>query len=367
MENHSEKAHLQLCEKLRQRIRSGEYPAGKRIAGVRTLAADFNASPVTILKAFDILEAEHLIERIPMKGVYVLPPRETKRPLLVMLPFPEKDLSPEKQGWENYGMSYEFQQGMLSAAAECNAVLQFCYCEDHIPPEKCREQAEKLKKADLVIFVGEQLMELQNEIASFCRTVRLAGHHNIQDSRITICDYDYTDAREQLAEHIVNCGCKTAGLIGFWENPEYAADSKKLFYNACKKYGILCQNDLLWHQQKNISAIAEILTSPGRPDFLFCINANTVALICEAAKLAGLKIGKDFQMASIASGVTFTNIYPDYTYFKVPRFEMGSAVIKHAAEAVRKGQTLSSAELQHFKVSPIQGKSTILKNNQSGE
>ena len=363
MENHSEKAHLQLCEKLRQRIRSGEYPAGKRIAGVRTLAADFNASPVTILKAFDILEAEHLIERIPMKGVYVLPPRscDMERPLLVMLPFPEKDLSPAKQGWENYGMSYEFQQGMLSAAAECNAVLQLCYCEDKLSPEKCREQAEKLKKADLVIFVGEQLLELQNEIAPFCRTIRLAGHHNTQDSRIMICDYDYIDAREQLAQHIVNCGCKTAGLIGFWENPEYAVESKRLFYNACCKRGILCQNDLLWHQQKNISEVAGILTRPGRPDFLFCINANTVAMICEAAKLAGLKIGKDFQMASIASGVTFTNIYPDYTYFKVPRFEMGSAIIKYAAEAVRKGLPLSSAELPHFKVSLIQGQSTALK------
>ena len=189
---------------LRERIVSGEYAPGKRLGSVRQFAGDFDVSPVTVIKALDILESEALIRRIPMKGIYVSERlKGENRQLNICFAFPEKEMSPEVLQKENWALSSELQRGLLSAAAGKNAVLQFVYFEDHPKPELLKRQTAELKKYDMVIFVGHQLEQLQREIAGVIPAFRMVGDKNetIPASMIPV-DYDRDAVFLRLARHI---------------------------------------------------------------------------------------------------------------------------------------------------------------------
>jgi len=61
----------QLVIILREKIRSGEYPAGSRLPSESDLASQFDVSRATIRTALATLEAEHLISRRQGDGTYI--------------------------------------------------------------------------------------------------------------------------------------------------------------------------------------------------------------------------------------------------------------------------------------------------------
>ena len=58
-----EPIYRQLMEQLRRRVASGALAAGDEIPSVRELALSLAVNPMTISKAFSLLEAEGLLER----------------------------------------------------------------------------------------------------------------------------------------------------------------------------------------------------------------------------------------------------------------------------------------------------------------
>jgi GntR family transcriptional regulator len=58
-----EPIYRQLVEQLRRRIASGQLVAGQEIPSVRELAQGLAVHPMTISKAFGLMEAEGLVER----------------------------------------------------------------------------------------------------------------------------------------------------------------------------------------------------------------------------------------------------------------------------------------------------------------
>ncbi|MFX1681669.1 GntR family transcriptional regulator [Mitsuaria sp. CC2] len=59
----SEPIYRQLVEQLRRRIASGQLVAGEEIPSVRELAQALAVNPMTVSKAFGLMEAEGLVER----------------------------------------------------------------------------------------------------------------------------------------------------------------------------------------------------------------------------------------------------------------------------------------------------------------
>ena len=58
-----EPIYRQLMEQLRRRVASGALAAGDEIPSVRELALSLAVNPMTVSKAFSLLEAEGLLER----------------------------------------------------------------------------------------------------------------------------------------------------------------------------------------------------------------------------------------------------------------------------------------------------------------
>lgn len=59
----TEPIYRQLLEQVRRRIASGQLSAGQEIPSVRELAQALAVNPMTISKAFGLMEAEGLLER----------------------------------------------------------------------------------------------------------------------------------------------------------------------------------------------------------------------------------------------------------------------------------------------------------------
>ncbi|WP_343602133.1 GntR family transcriptional regulator [Roseateles sp.] len=59
----SEPIYRQLVEQLRRRVASGQLVAGQEIPSVRELAQALAVNPMTVSKAFGLMEAEGLVER----------------------------------------------------------------------------------------------------------------------------------------------------------------------------------------------------------------------------------------------------------------------------------------------------------------
>jgi len=59
----SEPIYRQLVEQLRRRIASGQMVAGETLPSVRELAAQLAVNPMTISKAFGLMEQEGLVQR----------------------------------------------------------------------------------------------------------------------------------------------------------------------------------------------------------------------------------------------------------------------------------------------------------------
>ena len=64
-------------------------------------------------------------------------------------------------------------------------------------------------------------------------------------------------------------------------------------------------------------------------------------LVYEAAYQAGLTVGKDFILTAVASGMTFTGLFPRLSYFRIPRYEMGISLMENAEKIIRHGKKIS--------------------------
>lgn len=59
----SEPIYRQLIEQLRRRVAAGQWKAGQELPSVRELASTLAVHPMTISKAYSLLEAEGLLQR----------------------------------------------------------------------------------------------------------------------------------------------------------------------------------------------------------------------------------------------------------------------------------------------------------------
>ena len=316
----------QISSIIRARIETGEYRPGKRLGTIRQFARDFSVSPVTVIKALDILEEETLIERVPVKGVFVTDRlKPEKKQLNACFAFPEKEMAPEVIGNENWGLHYELYRGLFAGARKYRINLQFSYFEDEPSPDILERQKAALRKFDLVIFPGtSQLVELQEASGQERLTCYFTEAMNTSLSSAAVrVDYDRPDARNKLFSYFMDTGCRSAAAL-VSDRPH--SDRGPDFLRRIIDSGIDREQTELWTVRRDdpdpAGTIRTFLTH-WKPEFIFVHYTEIMPLLFEAAFDLGLTPGKDFIVTGIASGMTFNGLFPKFSYFRIPRYEMG--------------------------------------------
>jgi GntR family transcriptional regulator len=67
----AEPIYRQLVEQVRRRVAAGQWTAGQALPSVRELAQALVVNPMTVSKAYSLLEAEGLLERLRGVGMVV--------------------------------------------------------------------------------------------------------------------------------------------------------------------------------------------------------------------------------------------------------------------------------------------------------
>lgn len=330
----------QISNIIRDKIERGEYQPGKRLGTIRQFAKDFDVSPVTIIKALDILEEETLIERVPVKGVFVsdtLKPQ--KKQLTGCFAFPEKCMFPKPEANENWGLNYELYRGLFEAAQQSKINMQFIYFEDEPSAEVLEKQKIALRKFDFVIFPGpSQLSELCHASAlerpTYC--FMMGQNKRNADSPVIAIDYDRDNATEYLMDYLQQSSCVSAGAISSFKHLTVRAEN---FLKAAAEKGFAVDENswLILDGENTVEKIKDYLLQK-KYEFIFVDYTESMPLVYEAAYQAGLTVGKDFILTGIASGLTFAGLFPRLSYFRIPRYEMGLQIMKSAERIIRNGK-----------------------------
>ena len=346
----------QISAIIRTRIETGEYLPGKRLKTIRQFASDFDVSPVTIVKALDILEEETLIERVPVKGVFVSNRlRAEKKQLYACFAFPEKGISPASRKSENWGLSSELYRGLLNGSQAFGMNLQFTYFQDDPSLALLQQQLMALKKFDFVIFTGWQLSELQKASAQERLTFCLPGGLQPASPDVIVVDYDRADARKRLAAMLQESGCSSAAVISL---PKPNTPRGLDFLEDAQQAGIQVPQEGIWHFDHAdpllIEKLKEVL-SRREAEFIFCDATDIMDDLYAAAYAIGQQPGKDLILTAIASGHTFAGLRPPPTFFRIPRYEMGLQIMEKAEQAIRRNEKLT--EFPSFFVEKVSEKS----------
>ena len=67
----SKPIYEQICTQIKNAILSGQLSAGEALPSIRALAKDLRISVITTTRAYDELERDGFIDRVPGKGCYV--------------------------------------------------------------------------------------------------------------------------------------------------------------------------------------------------------------------------------------------------------------------------------------------------------
>ena len=331
----------QISRIIRSRIESGEYRPGKRLGTIRQFAKDFEVSPVTIIKALDILEEETLIERIPVKGVFVTDRlKPEKKQLNACFAFPEKEMAPKEHSNENWGLNYELYRGLFAGSREFKINLQFIYFEDAPRRSLLEKQKAALRKFDLAIFPGSnQLIDLREASAQERLTCYLTSNsyaHADSESQAVLLDYDRQDAQRQLSSYFIGTGCSSAAALVCDNQP---SDRGSDFLKRVIEAGIDPKRTAIWEIRRDdpdqLGSVRKLLRR--KPEFIFVDYTEYMPLIFEAAFDLGLTPGKDFIVTGIASGFIFNGLFPKFSYFRIPRYEMGLQLMQFADGIIRSG------------------------------
>lgn len=342
----------QISDILREKIELGEYPPGKKLKTIRQFATEFAVSPVTVIKALDILEEETLIERVPIKGIFVSGRTEQKKQLTACFAFPEKQLAPNYGSAENWGLNLELFRGLSVGAMQNDVNLQFAYFEQASTPELLEKQLAILKKFDFVVFTGRQLEELQEKAAQQQPVYGIASGAGVLPGVIPV-DYDRADAMKKIHDYLKKCSVRSA--VSFIV-PDVVQNRSEIFVRNAEKEGIaLCGGgifEISVHDSERKEKIRDFLLKY-KPEFIFIDTTELITDLYGAAFELGLFPGMDFIVTGISGGMMYNGLFPAPSYFKIPRFDMAMQLMKCASESILSGKTPVVPELE---VEFIEGK-----------
>lgn len=354
----------QLKSILQKRIEDGYYAPGQRVDSVRKISMEFSISAVTVQRAFKILESEGYIRTVPASGMFVNEnfQRDCK-PVKVAFVFSDDSLLPGIPDIESWALNSEFYRGLLSGGEKYGAKIDSI----HVTPQqnftRTHGQVKQLCHYDGVVFIGDQLLELQRLLARMnqCMVFQYSKESR-RVAGICMAAYSKQDAFRMMAQHIQQCGCRTAGVVSYYHNGcteiDWFRKRAAMFATACCEYGIRvlkdCQIELTCDGAPD-TVLCDILRKT-KPDFLFCNHADFAVRIYRACRNLGLQVGKDIKIAGMATGVTFQQLLPSFTHVKVPVFQVAEDIIRVACLPADERKNVVMPE---FQPELVVGESTV--------
>ena len=349
---------VQVSEKLIKEIRLGVLRPGKRLPGERMLADKFGISRGTVIEALDLLEKQNYIERIPAKGTFISEDvNHELRTIKIMFPFPEASLSPDAVGsMENWGAVSEVYRGMVTEATEQQAEITFQHFEDTDNEIQIRRQSRRMEDCDGAIFIGHQLTGLRKAIIKdnkYCVAIAPTGDDS--GSISSNVDREYATVFNEMAAHLAGRGYRRLRILDVLAARSALEDEQEAIKlhtmrTAAARYGIVADPAWIYRADgPTIAALSKFIAGSGwdmdkRTDAIFCVYTEGVPLLYKYCMENNIVLGKNVGAFGYASGMTFNNLLPEFTYCKIDHYNIGRTACRMVIDAIRTGNRIARHE-----------------------
>jgi DNA-binding LacI/PurR family transcriptional regulator len=352
----------EVMQKLVADISSGKIDSQKRLPGYRTLCSRYQASDSTLLKAIELLERKRVLQRRPRSGTYVM--KEFARTMstakILAFVFPEKAISRDTLKYENWAIVTEVFQGVISTADALHVKVEFRYMPATEERLELERQVNELSEASGVIMFGTQLSPLKENLMNAGKKVTtIFSYRELGNPDDNVIGCKLEESILQMAKHLTKLKYKKMALV--IGETDLASKSGKLelqskmnylIEGSCKNHP--CDVEKIIVSENSYENLKTYLSNLSPADEVIFIPLATysVGFLYTEAFERGLKIGKDFQVMGLASGITFGNYFPPVSYFQIPYWNIGRDAVLN---------TLSIDYEDNLKLKYIKGLTTIEK------
>lgn len=302
-----------IYEELLEEIRSGVYKPGDRLPSEALLCDRFQASRITVAKAFQSLQRENLVTRRPGSGTYVeRPVQESAHQFGVLIPdFGSTDIfEPICQGIlrSPAARSHSLTWGASTAGAPHTLEATEHLCQQYIA-----------QRVSGVFFAATEYSETRHE--SNQRLVSLLERAGIP---VVLLDRDFVNYPDRsnfdlvgidnhragyiLTRHLIQAGAKRL-VFAMRRNSASTVDARAAGYrNALHTLLPGATPAFFCTDQSQPDEVSEMLDRFG-PDGIVCANDVTAARLMQTLVSLGIRIPADIRMVGV-DDVSYAKFLP---------------------------------------------------------
>lgn len=328
-----------------ERIRNSYYTPGQRIDSVKRLMDELSCCRLTILGAFNLLERENYVVRVPSHGIYVNEKNvETSKTVSIAITFPGKKFDPIRERYQQWKSLQELNTGYLIGCNLYNATVTYEYMEDNPSDLELKRQIKKLEAYDAVIMPSSsELLALKEKMAMIrpcfmsMKTIEEAREH--KSKKTLINPFWFHEEITGLFNHVAERGCKTCGLI--YPESSTVSDKKRdaqfeYLQARFSEFGLDLRHEFYlrfpWREQNLVKPLTKFFRKGILPDFIFWNIAESVRPLYSAAFSTGIRFGYDLKVAG--RGVALEQFVPTFTHIKLPCEEIGIGAIRKIVKTI---------------------------------
>ncbi len=333
--------HRVIYEALLAEIQSGLYKPGERLPSEAVLCERFQASRITVAKAFQTLQREHLVNRRPGSGTYVQQPPQQQPSLRFGLLIPD------------LGTTEIFEpicQGIMRSPAAKSHSLTWGHSPMH--EEDTERAAERLcrqyiaQKVDGVFFAPSEYSETRD--AANHRIAELLERASIPIVLVDRCIERYPDrsrfdlvgidnhrAGYAITRHLIQAGA-TRIIFAMRRNSAGTVEARVAGYREALSALLPAVAGVAISGNFEDPAWVRAMLERERPDGIVCANDVTAARLMKTLVGLGVRIPVDVKMTGV-DDVAYAKFLPvPLTTIRQDCAEIGSVAMSAMLERLRR-------------------------------
>jgi DNA-binding LacI/PurR family transcriptional regulator len=262
--------------------------------------------------------------------------KEFKPIQVLTLVFPEKAISLEQLGYEQYAMNMEIFQGLMHEASTLNGRVLFQHMPETDNQILLDQQTCQLKDSGGVIMIGKQLQPLRERLqAANIPVLTIFSYQEMVTEQKTEFGRSLARTVDKISSYLHKAAYRRLVLIGHSGEgmgsglqEKIQIHEQKLKIDAFRNRGFNIEGVFNW----GAGELSDLMRYRVEDRIFFPLHTRNVSDIFRFAYREGLRIGRDFDLLALASGFSFANYFPPVSYFRVPYFEQGRAAARMLLE-----------------------------------
>jgi DNA-binding LacI/PurR family transcriptional regulator len=324
--------YLQLKDRIRERIASGEFKPGAVIPDERSFAADLGLSRMTVRRALVELTVEGLFERIPGRGTFV---KRLSSPAS-LLRAPQRigaigivahfDAA-EVQGSLFY---YRILQGMMQGAHPADSLV---FRKISSPAAAFVSSLAQDQAIDAFAILGVLDPRLLDSLTRLKAPMVLVDSAQPAARKLDAVSHHGEESSFQAVSHLLQQGHREIGIVNFGDTPasreryrgyERALATRKIKPDAKFSLVVECNSAAAYAAGRRLVKAARV------PTAVFCTTDEIAIGVIAAAKDEGWKAPR--QLSVVGFGDLGQFCMPALSTIRIPVEQMGMAAAQFLRE-----------------------------------